>query len=433
MMRKFIIFTFLAFFSFIYNGHAELRIDITEGTFKPIPIAITPFDGGGDPELARAGQDITQVIMSDLEGSGLFKIVDPNAHIQSARDVMTHPRFPDWKILNTEALVGGLIARKGSNLQVDFRLFDVFTESQLTGLSVGSDPTNWRRVAHQIADAIYERITGDKGYFDTRVVYVAESGPEVGRKYRLAIMDYDGHNHQYLSSGHSMVLTPRFSPDRTKIAYVDFGKNGKSPNLHIHDLTTGQAQSLGAVEGQRMSPRFSPNGDHIILASAKAGVTSLYKMDLSSKRLEKLTSSTSAIDVSPCYSPDGAKIVYISDRGGSNQIYVRDAAGGEGTRVSFSQGIYDNPIWSPRGDLIAFTRKSGGTFYIGVMRPDGSGERMLDAGYLLEGPTWSPNGRQIMYTCQPGPRSKVGICSIDIVGFHKKKVNIPGEGSYPTW
>lgn len=432
MLKKFCL-TFFTILCLAVTAKAELRIDITEGTFKPVPIAITPFAGSGDSELARMGQEMTQVIMTDLESCGLFKVVDPQAYIQSARDVMTQPRFADWKVINAEALVGGILQRHGNSVQVDFRLFDVFTESQLTGLSLGTDPANWRRVAHKIADEIYERITGDKGYFDTRVVYIAEHGPEMGRKYRLAIMDQDGENHQYLSSGNTRVLTPRISPDRTKIAYVDFGPDDKSPNLHIYNLASGHSETLGAIQGQKMSPRFSPKGDHIILSSALGGAACLYKMDLGNKRLEKLTSATSTIDVSPCYSPDGSKIVYISDRGGKPQIYVRDASGGDGTRISFSPGRYDNPVWSPRGDLIAFTRMNQGTFYVGVMRPDGSGERMLDSGYLLEGPTWAPNGREIMYTCQPGSKSKSMLCAVDIVGFNKRNVNIPGEGSYPTW
>jgi len=437
-MKK-IIFTFLTIFCLTVNTRAELRIDVTEGTFKPVPIAITPFESAGDPKVAEIGQEVTQVIVNDLESCGLFKVIDPAAHIQSAHDVMTHPRFADWKILNAEALVGGLVSREGGNVKVDFRLFDLFTEAQLEGLSKVTTQEGLRRAAHQIADAIYERITGDKGYFDTRVVYIAESGPEMNRKYRLAIMDQDGANHQFLTSGHSMVLTPRFSPriegaPPRQVAYVDFGPNGKSPKLHIHDLETGQSESLGSVHGQRLSPRFSPKGDHIILSSAKDGAASLYKLDLRSKTMNRLTTTSSTIDVSPCYSPDGSKIVYISDRGGKPQIYVKDASsGGEGTRISFSKGYYDNPVWSPRGDLIAFTRHTGGTFYIGVMKPDGSGERMLDSGYLLEGPTWAPNGREVMYTCQPTVGSKVGLASVDIVGFNKRKINIPGEGSYPTW
>src|SRR3990167_192355 len=243
-MKK-IIFTFLAIISLTMGTMAELRIDVTEGTFKPVPIAITPFDGGGDPALAEIGREVTQVIVNDLESCGLFKVVDPAAYIQSAQDVMTQPRFADWKILNAEALVGGLVNRDGNNVKIDFRLFDLFTEAQLEGLSKATTQEGLRRAAHQIADAIYERITGDKGYFDTRVVYIAESGPEMKRKYRLAIMDQDGANHQYISSGNTRVLTPRFSPDRTKIAYVDFGKNDKTPNLHIHDLQTGQSQILG--------------------------------------------------------------------------------------------------------------------------------------------------------------------------------------------
>lgn len=430
-MKK-IIFTYLIILSCLGYAKAELRIDVREGTFKPVPIAITPF-AGGDGRTAEIGREITQVIVNDLESCGLFKVVNPAAYIQSAQDVMTQPRFADWKILNAEALVGGLVHQEGGQVRVDFRLFDLFTESQLEGLSKMTTPEGLRRVAHQIADAIYERITGDKGYFDTRIVYVAESGPELKRKYRLAIMDQDGANHQYLTSGNSIVLTPRLSPDGTKIAYVDFGTNGKSPNLHVYDLSSGRSESLGAVYGQKMSPRFSPKGDHIILSCAKGGATCLYKMHLGNKQLEKLSNASSTIDVAPCYSPDGSQIVFISDRGGKPHIYVRSAGGGEGKRISFSPGIYDNPVWSPRGDLIAFTRIDKGRFYIGVIKPDGSGERMLDTGYLLEGPSWSPNGREVAYTYQPSSRSKSGLRSVGIEGFHKRDINIPGEGSYPTW
>ncbi len=431
-MKK-IIFTFLALIQTTLWAHADLRINVTEGTFKPIPIAIPLFSGGGDPSLAMAAQEITTVITNDLESCGLFKVVDPAAYIQSASDVMSHPRFADWRVLHAEALVGGLLRRQGDGFQIDFRLFDIFTESQLTGLSLQTEPSNWRRVAHKIADEIYEKMTGDKGHFDTRIVYIHESGSEMARKYRLAIMDQDGANHQFLSSGENIVHTPRFSPDRTKIAYLDFGRNNKNPNLHIFDLSAGQSMSLGAIQGMKMTPRFSNDGQHLILSIADKGVTSLYTMDLGTKKLTRLTTSSGAIDVSPCYSHDGTKIVYSSDRGGKPHLYVKDVTGGEGTRISFGQGWYHNPVWSPRGDLIAFTRQHGGTFYIGVMRPDGSGERMLDSGYLLEGPTWSPNGREILYTSQSTSNSKSVLASIDIVGFNKRKVNIPGEGSYPTW
>jgi TolB protein len=432
-MKKYLI-AFVALLAITQVAKAELRIDITEGTFKPVPIAITTFDGGGDSQLQKIGQDITNVVMNDLQGCGLFQIVDSNAYIQSSRDVMSSPRFPDWKLINAEALVGGLLRRNGSQFQVDFRLFDVFTESQLTGLSLGSNAENWRRVAHQIADAIYERVTGDKGYFDTRIVYIAESGKELKdhRKYRLAIQDYDGANHAFLSAGNSMVLTPRFSHDRSKFAYLDFGKKNKAPNLHIFNLANGQSESLGAIQGLKMTPRFSPDGSHLILSIADKGVTSLYRMDLGSKKLTRLTTSAGAIDVSPCYDPDGKRIVYSSDRGGKPQLYVTSAGGGEGTRISFGKGAYHNPVWSPRGDLIAFTKQDG-IFYIGVMRPDGSGERMIAQGYLLEGPSWSPNGREIIYTCQKGPHSEVGLQRVDIVGFNKVDVPTPQGASYPTW
>ncbi len=426
-------YIFLVIFSIVPPALAELQIDVTEGTFKPIPVAIPHFDGGGNPGTMNLADKIVEVIKNDLTNCGLFKIVDPNAYIQNARDVMHSPKYPDWKILNAEVLVGGAVRQNGDQLQVEFRVFDIYAEKTLKGLQKGTKSSNWRKLAHQIADEIYEVLTGDKGYFDSRVVYIAEQGGELNRKYRLAIMDYDGENHQYVSSGSTRVLTPRFSPDRSKIAYVDFGKNDKTPTLHVHDLNTGRSETMTSLEGQRMSPRFSPHGDHLIMSAAKDGAASLYTVDIRSKKLNKLTQAKTTIDVAPCYSPDGSKIVFTSDRGGKPQIYIGDANGSNAERISFSEGRYDNPIWSPRGDLIAFTRMNRGTFYIGVMRPDGSGERMLDAGYLLEGPTWSPNGREIMYTYQSGPHSKSGIRRVDITGFHKKDVPIPGEGSYPTW
>lgn len=431
-MKK-ILFIFLSFFLVSQPVHADLRISLTEGVFKPVPIAIAPFAGGGDAELATLGQEMTQVIVNDLEGCGLFKLVNPAAYIQSSQEVMSHPRFADWRILNAEALVGGLLRRQGAGVQIDFRLFDVFTESQLTGLSLGSDANNWRQVAHKIANAIYERLTGDPGYFDTRVTYIAESGPELKRSYRLAIMDQDGANHRFLTSGQSMVHTPRVSPDGTKIAYLDFGERNKHPHLKLHDLQTGQTMALKASQGMRMTPRFSADGSHLLLSIAERGTTCLYKMHLGSQQLEKLTSSAGAIDVSPCYCPKGERIVYNSDRGGTPQLYVKNAGSGEGTRISFGKGIYFNPIWSPRGDLICFIRKNGGTFSLGVMKPDGSGERLLDSSFLIDGPTWAPNGREIMYTSQSGPRSKMTLVCTNIEGVHKRIVNIPGEGSYPSW
>ena len=430
-MKK-IILVLIALMGITPNAHAELRISLTEGVFKPVPIAITPFTSN-DPAFATMGQEITQVIVNDLQSCGLFKVVDPAAYIQSAQDVMTNPRFADWRILNAEALVGGVLHSQGDGVQVDFRLFDVFTESQLTGLSLGSDANNWRQVAHKIANAIYERLTGDPGYFDTRITYIAESGPETQRSYRLAIMDQDGANHQYLTSGNSIVHTPRLSPDCTKIAYLDFGERNKHPSIKVYDLQTGHTTALKASHGMHMTPRFSNDGGHLLMSIAERGTTSLYKMHLGSQSLEKLTSSAGSIDVSPCYCDKGERIVYNSDRGGSPQIYVKSASGGEGKRISFGKGIYFNPIWSPRGDLICFIRKNGGTFSIGVMKPDGSGERLLDSGFLIDGPTWAPNGREIMYTFQGGSRSKTMIKSVDITGVNKRIVNIPGEGSYPSW
>ena len=313
-----------------------------------------------------------------------------------------------------------------NTLRVEFRLWDVYAENQLKGQSFTTTKDNWRRVAHVIADAIYERLTGEKGYFDTRIVYVSETGPATKRGKRLAIMDQDGENHKFLTSGAAMALTPRFSPNLQKVTYMSYA--GSMPKVYILDIETGRQELLGSFPGMTFAPRFSPDSSKVLLSYANNGRTNIYEMDLKRRTSKQLTSGP-AIDTSPSYSPDGSQIVFNSDRGGNQQLYVMNADGSDVHRISFGTGRYATPVWSPRGDYIAFTKMANGQFYIGVMYPDGSGERLLASGYLVEGPTWSPNGRVLMYFRQDKGNSRsnapVKLYSIDLTGYNERMIVTP--------
>ncbi len=413
---------------------AELRVDITDPTFEPLPIAISDFHGA-TPEVAQTGRDLASVISSDLERSGLFRPIDQRAFIQSVDSLVGGPRFGDWRLINAQALVHGAIELQADGrLRVEFRLWDVLAETQMTGLAYFTTPSNWRRVAHIISDAIYKRLTGEGGYFDTRIVYVAETGPQNRRVKRLAIMDQDGENHRYLTDGANLVLTPRFSPTTQEITYLSYSQN--TPRVYLFNLNTGQQEVLGDFPGMTFAPRFSPDGNKVVMSMAKDGNSDIYLMDLRTRRVAQLTKHP-AIDTSPSFSPDSQQVVFNSDRGGTQQLYVMDADGSNVRRISFNEGRYATPVWSPRGDLIAFTRISGGTFYIGVMKPDGSGERMLADGFLVESPTWAPNGRVLSFFRQ-GPANSQGqfsskIYTIDLTGFNEREVLTPIDGSDPAW
>ena len=414
---------------------AELRIDITRGSVEPLPIAVTSFLGSG-PEETRFGSDIAGVVAADLERSGLFRPIDPRAFIQTQMALNTLPRFGDWRVINAQALVQGRAKMEGDGrLKVEFRLWDVFAEQQMVGLAYFTVPDNWRRVAHIIADAIYKRMTGEDGYFDTRIVYIAESGPQNRRVKRLAIMDQDGENHRFLTGGAALVLTPRFSPTLQEITYLSYYRN--TPRVYIFNIDTGRQELLGNFPGMTFAPRFSPDGKKVILSMAKDGNSEIYTMDLRTRAVKRLTNH-SAIDTSPSFSPDGEQVVFNSDRGGSQQLYVMGASGRNVRRITYGKGRYATPTWSPRGDLIAFTRISEGVFYIGVMRPDGSGERQLAKGFLVEGPTWAPNGRVLMFYRQTPSDSKGGggrarLYSIDLTGENEIEIITPLDASDPAW
>jgi TolB protein len=410
-----------------------LEVDINQGTLKPIPIAIADFIGD-DPKLAA---DISDVVSADLERSGLFAPIDRAAFVEQIRNPDQMPNMNSWRAVRADALAVGRVLRgPDGRVEVQFRLWDVATAKQLAGQRFAGVPAaNWRRAGHLVADQIYERLTGEKGYFNTRVVFVDETGPKDKRIKRLAIMDQDGANIRLLSQGQELVMTPRFSPTSQEITFMSYAR--EQGRVFVMNLDNGQRELLGEFPQGTLTfaPRFSPDGQRIVFSKGEAntGSTSLFEMDLRSRRLRQLT-DTQNIDTGPSYSPDGRQIVFESDRDGTQQLYVMFTEGGGTRRISNGDGRYSTPVWSPRGDLIAFTKQTGGRFQIGVMRPDGSGERILTDGYQQEGPTWAPNGRVLMFFREsPGARGGPKLFSIDLTGYNEREVKTPSFASDPAW
>ena len=435
MKRTFAVFAMATVLVAAGSAIAAVEIDITRGNIDPVPVAITDLYSQV-PETARVGADISGVVISNLARSGLFKPLDKKAFLQRSEALQVQPRFGDWRVINAQALMTGSVEMQtDGQLKVEFRLWDVFAGEQMTGLVYKTTPRNWRRIAHIISDAIYKRMTGEAGYFDTRVVYIAESGAADRRVKRLAIMDQDGAGHRFLTDGSYLVLTPRFSPSRQEVTYLSYFND--RPRVYLYNIDTGRQEVLGDFPGMTYAPRFSPDGDKVILSMAKDGNSEIYEMDLRTRITKRLTRHP-AIDTSPCYSPDTRQIVFNSDRGGSQQLYVMNADGGNVRRISFGKGRYATPVWSPRGDLVAFTKYRKGRFFIGVMRPDGSGERLLTESFLDEGPTWSPNGRVLMFFRQEptkanGSGGRVRLRSIDLTGYNEREILTPIDASDPAW
>jgi TolB protein len=409
---------------------AVVELNITQGKIQALPIAIPEFvsEGSVDPAIVR---EISDVVTNDLRTSGLFAPIDRAAYIEKTVSPDGVPHFDDWHVLNAQALVVGRIGDADGRLKAEFRLWDVYSGKQLAGEQFFSRPEDARRIGHIIADTIYERITGEKGYFDTRIVFVDESGPKDKRTKRLAIMDQDGFNVRLLTTGENLVLTPRFSPSTQEITYMSY--EGQTPRVYLLNIETGQKEIVGSFPGMTFAPRFSPDGQRIVMSLEREGNANLFAMDLRSHRTLQLT-NTDAIDTGPCYAPDGQQIVFESDRDGSQQIYVMDADGRNQHRISRGEGAYSTPVWSPRGDLIAFTKLLGGQFLIGVMKTDGSGERILTEGFHNEGPTWAPNGRVLMFFREsPGATGGPKLYTIDLTGYNERQVATPSFGSDPAW
>lgn len=432
MKRILVISTFILLSA--VQSLAVARIDITKGSVDPVSIAINEFSGK-NPNSKAIAEEVTELVETDLESSGLFKLVPREAFIEVIGDPDQVPEFSSWRQIKAEiVLIGHISTQPGGKLSVEFRAWDSFNGKEVVGKSYVADGKSWRKVAHKIADDVYMAVTGEEGYFNTKVAYIAESGSAKKRVKRIAIMDADGYNSRYLSSGKNLVLTPRISPDATKILYLSY--ISRKPHVHLLDVNSGVDRVLGSFAGMTYSPKFSRDSRSVVLSVASNGNSEIYNVNLGSGAKTRLTSGP-WIDTSPDFSPDSNKIVFASDRGGVSQLYIMNKDGSNQERITFGDGSYNTPAWSPRGDFIAFTKLVGGSFHIGVIRPDGSGERLIARGYLVEGPTWAPNGRIIMFTkaerSQGKQAGKSRLYSIDLSGYNEREIHTDTDASDPSW
>ena len=439
-MKK-IIFILIACFFKINFAYSLIEVDITRGNLDPLPIAVSPLhvdiqsDNYQDIKVKGLGDLISLVVEKNFKSTGLFNPLNKDAFVQKPDIAHLKPRFEDWSLITAQALVTGKILIKDEKLKVEFRLWDVAANKEMIALAFTTTPANWRRVAHIISDKIYERLTGETGYFDTRIIYVSETGEKTQRVKKLAIMDQDGANTKYLTLGNELVLTPRFNPSNQLVTYLSYFRN--LPRVYLLDIETGIQEVVGNFPGMTFAPRFSPDGKQIIMSFAKDGNSDIYTMDIESRLVERL-SEDSSIDTSPSYSPDGKYICFNSDRSGLQQIYTMKSDGTGVKRISFGNGIYGTPVWSPRGDLIAFTKMKSGKFYIGVMRSDGSGERLLTENFYQEAPSWSPNGRLLVFyretkSGKKGEGFTAKLWSIDITGYNERQLKTETDASDPSW
>ena len=439
-MRQKIFLIFTLLFILTTKSFALVSVDITRGNLDPLPTAISDFylDSklGDNIKNLKLESKIPEIIQNNLTRSGLFFALEKKSFIQRPEPAHNKPRFEDWAFIKTQVLVTGKISlEKEGRLRVEFKLWDVVSATELSALAFYTTPDNWRRVSHMISDKIYERLTGEKGYFDSRIIYVSETGTKVDRKKRLAIMDQDGYGVKYLTLGNELVLTPRFSPASQHVTYMSYFKN--LPRVYLLNIETGLQDLVGDFPGMTFAPRFSPDGKKIIMSFAEEGNSDIYTMDIKTRVVEKLTDHPS-IDTSPSYSPDGSYIAFNSDRSGFQQIYTMKSDGTNVKRISFGEGLYGTPVWSPRGDLIAFTKLYKNKFYIGVMRSDGSGERLLTENYYQEAPSWAPNGRVLIFYRETpsdggGRGGGAKLWSIDLTGYNERLIQTPTDASDPSW
>jgi TolB protein len=401
----------------------------TGGKINPLPIAINPFlpgEGANDP-----AQMITEVISNDLAHSGFFNPLPPDSFIEKIQSFDQAPNFQSWRQIQAQAMVVGQAYMDGGKIHVEFKLYDTASQQQLLGQQFTASPTVARRIAHRVADAIFQKLTGIDGYFDTRVVYVDESGPKDHRVKRISIMDQDGYNPHPLTDGRDLVLTPRFSPNSQEIAYMSFGNN--NPRVYIMNIDTKQREIVGEFPNMSFSPRFSPDGEKVIMSLQDGGNANIFELDLRSRQVRQIT-NIDAINTAPCYSPDGSQIAFESDRGGTQQIYLMGADGSGQNRISFGDGRYSTPVWSPDGKWIAFTKQANGKFAIGVMKPDGSGERILTEGFHNEGPTWAPNSHVVMFfRDSQGEKGGPQLFSVDVTGYNEQQIPTSEFASDPAW
>ena len=443
MMKIFKYLILVLIFLYPAKSYSLIEVDITRGNLNPLPIAVSPIFSDNlsnetlknELKIDNLGSEISLVVENNLRRTGLFNPLEREAFLQKPDVAHLKPRFEDWSLIKAQALITGKVTLEGDSLRVEFRLWDVLAAREILALAFTTVPSNWRRVGHIITDKVYERLTGEKGYFDTRIIYVSEKGPKTQRIKKLAIMDQDGFNTKYLTLGNELVLTPRFNPTNQMVTYLSYFKN--LPRVYLLDIETGIQEVVGDFPGMTFAPRFSPDGKKIIMSFAKDGNSDIYTMDLENRIVEKITNHPS-IDTSPSYSPDGKYITFNSDRSGYQQIYVMKSDGTNVKRISFGNGLYGTPVWSPRGDLIAFTKLHKGKFYIGVMRTDGKGERLLTENYYQEAPSWSPNGRVLIFyretkTDSKGEGFSAKLWSIDLTGYNERLVETETDASDPSW
>lgn len=413
-----------------------LEVDVTGGISAPMPIAIPYMPAAAIAQTPAGstdalGRQLAEIVTNDLRNSGLFTPLQPAQLRTVMFPEVQAPAFSYWGGTGAQALVQGYIRANGDGtLTVGCYLFDVSAQTELMRQGFVVPPSDWRRAAHKCADMVYTRLTGEGPYFDSRVVYVSETGPKGKRIKRLSIMDQDGANHRFLTNGQSIVLTPRFSPNQQSIVYMSYV--GRVPAIYVYEIGSGRQRLVVQNVATTFAPRFSPDGRWILFSMATGGNTDLYRVPAAGGTPQKLTNSP-GIDTGGSYSPDGSRIVFESDRSGGQQLYVMNADGSNQQRISFGGGRYGTPAWSPRGDMIAFTRMSGG-FRIGVMSPNGGGEKILTNGWHDEGPSWAPNGRVLMfYRSAQGSSGKADLWSVDLTGVNERRVPTPLDGSDPSW
>lgn len=421
--------------AFSLPAHAELKVDIIAGATEPIAIAVQKLETVGNVSSDDA-EMIRDVVDADLKSTGLFRIVSRNA-LPEFVEMGKMPDFQLWSAVKAQVLVQAkLSAESGGRYNLEFYVWDVNAKEQIEAQSLVASKKSARRLAHIMADAIYERLTGEVGYFDTQIVFIAETGPVHDRIKRMAIMDQDGYGLRYLSDEDTFVMSPHFSPNMQTIAFLSFRDN--DPMVWTLDLETGEQRRLGQFGGMNFAPRFSPDGTKIALSLVKNGITHIYEYDIESKTLKQLTFGYS-LNTSPSYSPDGKKMAFNSDRSGNQQIYVLDLETGAVERITYGAGRYATPAWSPDGKFIAFTKIANDTFYIGIMDPRGRNEKILAGGWYMEAPSWAPGSRRVVYyeteKALDGIERISHIRSVDITGQNIYEIELPDDinGVEPTW
>jgi len=423
-------------------GQAEedggLTFTVTdESDWQDLGIAIPGFATDRDVSTpanaegtAALGVEVARVITANLRNNGLFKPVGPDRLPQPSFAQITAPNWPSWSGRGAEMLVHGYVrSRSDGRLLFGCYLYDVALQDELIREGWVVPPADWRRAAHKCSDLIYSRLTGESPFFDSRIAYIAETGPKDKRVKRLAIMDSDGANHRFLTLGSATALTPRYSPDYKKLLYLSYVDG--NPRIYVYDIGTGRQQLVAETGNPTLAPRWSPDGRYILYSMAVAGNTDIYRVPATGGQSIRLT-DTPGIDIGGSYSPDGSQIVFESDRSGSQQCYVMNANGTNQRRISFHGGRCATPEWSPRGDQIAFTRIAG-DFNIAVMSPSGRNLRVLTNGWQDEAPTWAPNGRIIQFFRTERNSGRSNLYQVDLTGRNERRLSTPVDASDPAW